>query len=179
MRPDNVKTSVQKFLLASLLASSFVCGAETADSKVADVPVPLPTSKPEPTVTKKVSAATAAKNWAAREGEYYKRNWGIEVVGVRQLSSGYMLEFRYRVINPEKANALIDKKLRPLLHDAASNVTLSVPTLDKVGAVRQSTLQEADRSYYIIFGNPGKVVKKGNRVSVTIGKFRAENIVVQ
>lgn len=134
------------------------------------------TPVPKTTAT---SATAGASNWSARYGEYYERTWGVEIVGVRRVSSGYMLEFRYRVIDPEKSKPLIDKAAKPYLHDEASNVTLSVPALEKVGEVRQTAKPEVDRVYYVLFGNPGQIVKPGNRVSVVIGKFRVDGIIVQ
>jgi len=133
-------------------------------------------TSPAPRTT---TTAQAATSWAARYGEYYERTWGVEIVGVRRVSSGYMLEFRYRVLDPEKAKPLTDKTVRPYLHDEASGVTLSVPALEKVGEVRQTATPQADRSYYMLFGNPGQIVKPGNRVSVVIGKFRADGIIVR
>ena len=98
---------------------------------------------------------------------------------MRRVTSGYMLEFRYRVLDPVKAQPLIDKAAHPYLHDDVSNVTLSVPALEKVGEVRQTATPQAGRSYFMLFGNPGKIVKAGDRVSVVIGKFRADGLIVQ
>ncbi|RMG84918.1 MAG: hypothetical protein D6708_16425, partial [Candidatus Dadabacteria bacterium] len=35
-----------------------------------------------------------------------REKWGIEVVGVMLSAGGYMLDFRYRVVDPEKAKPL-------------------------------------------------------------------------
>jgi len=126
-----------------------------------------------------ITPTASASSWAARYGEYYQRNWGVEIAGVRRVSSGYLLEFRYRVIDPEKAKPLTEKAARPYLHDEASGATLAVPALEKIGEVRQTAKPVADRVYYMIFGNPGQLVKPGNRVSVVIGKFRVDGLIVQ
>lgn len=144
-------------LLAGLLASSCLFAAA------------MPTETP----------AQAWHKWIARNSEYYKRNWGIDIADVHQISSGYMLEFRYRVLDPEKAKTLNDKANRPLLHDEASNVTLSVPALEKIGEIRQTVTPKADQSYFMVFGNPGKIVKPGNKVSIVVGKFRVDGLIVQ
>jgi hypothetical protein len=123
--------------------------------------------------------ASGAANWSARYGEHYVRTWGVEIIGVRRVSSGSMLEFRYRVVDAEKAKALIEKSSKPYLFDEASGATLAVPALEKVGEVRQTAKPVVDRTYYMIFGNPSQIVKPGNRVSVVIGKFRVDGIIVQ
>ena len=184
MKQGKIATSFQKTLLASLLASSFfIQAAETSNPS----PTPSPTVTPTPgtstdkqktKVKAKVGPRQAQRNWVARTGEYYRRTWGIEIAGVRLLASGSMLEFRYRVVDPVKAKPLTDKRIRPLLYDEANNATLSVPTMDKIGEVRQTGKLEKNRYYYMLFGNPGQIVKPGNRVSVIIGKFRADGIIV-
>ncbi len=117
-------------------------------------------------------------DWHAREGVYFQRNWGVDIVGVRPVSSGYMLEFRYRVLDPKKAKALNNKKARPYLIDEATGIRLAVPSMENIGELRQVAAPEADRTYFMIFGNPGKLVKSGNRVSVVIGDFRVTGLTV-
>ena len=50
--------------------------------------------------------------------------------------------------------------------------------LEKVGQLRQTATQEAGRSYWMTFSNKGRRVKRGDRVDVLIGPFRANNLVV-
>ena len=166
--------------LASLLASSlFMSTAVLATPEVSvAAPVAAVVPKAETKPKARVTPNKAARDWAKRESDYIRKTWGIEIVGVHPIASGYMLEFRYHVIDPVKSKPLTDKMQKPLLYDEASNATLSVPTMDKVGEVRQTAAQEANRSYYMIFGNPGKIVKPGNRVSIIVGKFRADGIIV-
>src|SRR4030042_1767141 len=53
-----------------------------------------------------------------------QERWGIEVIGIRRTAAEYMLNFRYRVTNPDKALALFDRKIKPYLIDQASGATL-------------------------------------------------------
>jgi hypothetical protein len=49
----------------------------------------------------------------------------------------------------------------------------------KVGPLRSSTVSpKKGRQYTILFSNLGKAIKKGDKVSVIIGKFKVENLVV-
>lgn len=125
-----------------------------------------------------IEAAPSATDWHARQGLYYKRNWGVEVIGVKPVSSGYMLAFRYRVLDPDKAKLLNDRKAKAYLIDEESGTRLAVPALENVGELRSGTAPVVDRNYFMIFGNPGKLVKPGSRVSVVVGNFRVDGLVV-
>ena len=70
-------------------------------------------------------------------------------------------------------------KTKPYLIDQASNAKLMVPNPPKVGPLRNSNKPKADRVYFMFFGNPGKFVKAGNKVTVVIGDFKAENLTVK
>jgi hypothetical protein len=50
--------------------------------------------------------------------------------------------------------------------------------MENIGELRQTAAPLADRTYFVIFGNPGKLVAPGDRVSIVIGDFRADEIVV-
>jgi len=90
-----------------------------------------------------------------------------------------MLDFRYRVIDAEKAAPLFDRKIKPHLIDEATGAKFAVPEPPKVGALRTTRPPQADRNYFIIFANPGRYVKQGNKVAVVIGDFKAERLVVK
>jgi hypothetical protein len=120
-----------------------------------------------------------AADFNARQSQRIKRHWGVDIEGVRTVSSGYMLAFRYRVLDAERARSLNDKAARPYLIDEATGIRMAVPAMEKVGELRQSVDPEAGRSYFIVFGNPGRTVKPGNRVSVVIGGLQVDGIVVK
>ena len=95
------------------------------------------------------------------------------------VSSGYMLAFRYRILDAEKAAILNEKRSKAFIIDEASDVRLSVPAMENIGELRQSPRPEEGRIYYILFGNPGKLVKPGGHVDVVVGRFRADGIIVE
>lgn len=125
------------------------------------------------------AAAAAAQAWHARNAERYRRSYGLNVLGVRAVSSGYMLKFSYEVTDPDKAKAIFDQKLVPYLIDQRSGARLGVPALENVGELRQVGTPVANRTYFVIFGNPGKRVQPGNEVSIVIGSFRADGVIVE
>jgi hypothetical protein len=125
------------------------------------------------------AAASAEPAHHPREKTYMKRQWGVEVMFVRQTAAGYMLEFRYRVLDPEKAKPLFERRAKPTLTHSESGARLIVPTPPTTGALRNSNPPVAGRIYWMFFANPGKLVKPGEHVSVEIGQFRADGLIVQ
>ena len=116
--------------------------------------------------------------FAGRAGRYYKLVWGIDSLSVKLVESGELVRFAWRVLDPEKARLLNDKKLDPSLVDPRAGASLVVPVMDKVGQLRQGVAPEAGRSYWMAFSNKGRLVKRGDRVSVVVGQFRADGLVV-
>jgi hypothetical protein len=118
------------------------------------------------------------RSWAAANGTYLKRTWGVDVVGVRLVSSDWMLEFKYRVLDADKAAPLLDQHVKPYLVDDASGARLAVPAMENVGELRQHTTPDPNRIYFMIFGNAEKIVPRGGHVSVVIGQFQASGLPV-
>jgi hypothetical protein len=114
-----------------------------------------------------------------RKNTFMKREWGIEIIYVRQTAAGYMLEFRYKVVDAEKAKSLFERQNKPMLTHAESGAKLIVPTPAKTGALRNSNPPKDDHTYWMFFANPGKLVESGEHVNIQIGDFLAENLVVQ
>lgn len=119
-----------------------------------------------------------ATTWRAHQGLYYKRNWGVEIIGVKPVASGFMLAFRYRIIDPEKAKVLNDRHTKAYLRDRATGTVLSVPAMENVGELRPGAAPQPDRTYFMIFGNPGKLVKSGSHVSVVAGNLQINDLIV-
>jgi hypothetical protein len=114
-----------------------------------------------------------------RELMFYQGIWGVDELRVKQAESGELIKFTWRVVDPIKAKALNDKKLKPILIDLRAGVQLVVPTMEKVGQLRQASSPEAGKSYWMAFSNTGRPVKRGDRVNVVIGQFKAEGLVVE
>jgi len=132
------------------------------------------TSRP----TSKVSPyhSTGASN---RQRNHYQVTWGVDSFEVKSVESGQMIRFSYHVIHAEKAKGLNGKKATPYLIDEKARVKLAVPSMEKVGQLRQSSTPELGKSYWMVFSNKGNFVKRGNRVSVVIGRFRVDGLAVQ
>jgi hypothetical protein len=110
---------------------------------------------------------------------YYEGVWGVGELRVKAAESGELIRFTYRVLDPQKAVALNDKKVEPALFDAQAGLRLSVPQMEKVGKLRQESTPKAGMTYWMAFSNPTLAVKRGHRVDVVIGSFRASNLIVE
>lgn len=128
-------------------------------------------------------AATAASRYqpdrfSRRADLHYGLVWGVDSLAVKWAESGEVIRFSYRVLDAEKSKALNDKKFEPSLIDPRAGVKLVVPSLENVGQLRQSAPPELGKSYWMVFSNKGRLVKRGDHVSVLIGSFRADGLVV-
>jgi hypothetical protein len=104
--------------------------------------------------------------------------WGIDGLSVKSAEAGEVIRFTYQVLDANKAQMLNDKKIEPSLIDEQAHVKLVVPLMDKVGKLRQSSPPEAGKTYWMLFSNKGGHVKRGDKVNIVIGKFRADGLVV-
>jgi hypothetical protein len=115
-----------------------------------------------------------------REAAQLEAVWGIEAPSVKIVESGVMIRFNYRVLDPVKAKVLEDKKFEPHLECPEKGVQLVVPTMEKVGQLRQAPHTiEAGKSYWMAFSNAGRIVRPGDRVDVVIGNFRVRELIVE
>ncbi len=111
--------------------------------------------------------------------QYYAMVWGVDDFSAKLTESGQLVRFSYRVVDAKKAALLQDRAASPALIDEAAHVALQVPNMEKVGPLRQSMPAQDGKVYWIAFSNKGFPVKKGQRVSVAIGSFKIDGLVVQ
>lgn len=161
------------WMISAMLAFSFPVSPPAAaipaigdpqSEKAADPPAIAPEAKPAPPAD---PAAALAERW------------GVRVESLRLSANGYMLDFRFRVLDAAKAAPLFDQKAKTYLLDQTSGAQMYVPASPKIGAMRSSgkTILP-DRVYFVIFANPACYIKAGNKATVVIGDFRAEDIPV-
>jgi hypothetical protein len=108
-----------------------------------------------------------------------EEKFGVKVVAIRVTASGHMLDFRYQVIDEQKAAEVFKRQTKPYLIHQASGKTSSVPTMAKVGPLRSSNKPQKGRIYWMFFSNPEGFVAEGDKVTVVIGNFKVENLSVQ
>lgn len=128
--------------------------------------------------SKQVTSAIS-KAQQKRNKTFMKRKWGVEVLFVRQAAAGYMLEFRYKVLDADKAKSLFLRQTKPILTHYKTGVKLAVPTPAKTGALRNSNPPKSGTTYWMFFANPAKMVKHGDTIGIKIGEFEVTNLVVK
>jgi len=111
--------------------------------------------------------------------ERFRAAWGVDALRVSRVASGSLIRFNYRVNDPVPAAPLVDKKATPVLYALRAHAVLSVPVMDKVGALRQTGELKAGQEYWVTFSNKGDLVKAGDRVNVVIGSFHADGLTVE
>jgi hypothetical protein len=158
---------------ALLLAGTIACGGWAVRSNAQSKSAPAPAA-PAAAATPRPQPARLDKHAVA----YYASVWGIEDPTVKWAEAGELIRFSYRIIDPEKAKTLNDKALEPSLIDPEAHVKLVVPSLENVGALRQSSSPIVGKTYWMAFSNSGRPVKKGDRVDVVIGNFHAWGLIV-
>jgi hypothetical protein len=91
-----------------------------------------------------------------------------------------MVDFRYRVVDAQKALSLFDKKLKPYLVEPRTQVTLESPEASKLGPLRSSVRNPpvVGKQYFILFANGVGTVKRGSKVTLVLGDLKLENVVV-
>jgi len=154
-----------RFMLSSLL----LCAAI----------VVLPVTAVDAIFTSGHSAMTATGNEVSPQSPHPDAQWGIEVIGVRSTAAGYMLEFRYRVTDAKKAAALFERKTKPYLSHHESGKVLGVASTAKLGPLRNSNTPQQGRNYWMFFGNAGRLVQAGDKVTVDIGDYKSDVITVE
>jgi len=169
-------------LVAILFASSVLFSAAQSASPQSATPAQAvaatspsaPAGRPAP-----VWQGSQVNRLSGRAERYYHGVWGVGELRVKVAESGQLIRFNYRVVDPAKAAALNDKKVEPELIDSQGGVKLVVPQLEQVGSLRQSSTPKAGMIYWMAFSNPTLAVKRGHRVDVVIGSFRATSLIVE
>jgi len=99
---------------------------------------------------------------------------GVKITYVALTGGGGLVDLRYQVFDPDKANALHDKRTPPVLVDERTGVVVHQLLMDhahhgehKVGV-----------KYYLVFNNPGNLVRRGSMVTVLLGNAEVQHVVV-
>jgi hypothetical protein len=108
---------------------------------------------------------------------------GIEFVALRLTASDFMVDLRYRVKDVAKAQQLLEKKVQPVLVNEATGERYYVPQAPKVGSLRQSATAkqpaQLDKVYFMLFANPDRKLRVGERVTLYAGDSMVKGLLVQ
>jgi hypothetical protein len=176
MMERNIKFIATPMLLAGILAGSVLFSPAAAQNAAPAQPASSDAKSPAASAPDRNQPPRIANRAAA----LYEAVWGIEAPSVKAVESGVILRFSYRVVDPAKAKPLNDKKIDPILESPEKGLRLVVPTMEKVGQLRQAPQNiEAGKSYWMAFSNTGRLIKPGDRVDVVIGNFHVRGLLVE
>jgi hypothetical protein len=171
-------TKYRKIMLAGPFASTLCVFCALTQAAQGTDKIGEPQLLPSTSAVSPASKVVPVSVLSQKQAEYYRRLWGIDDIVVRETASGSLIRFSYRVVDAEKAKILSDKKAIPYLIDEKDGLALQIPELEQVGQLRQVAMPQNGREYWMAFSNKGHQVKPGSHVTVMIGTFRAEGLVV-
>ena len=159
-------------LIAATLAGTAVADKpQTLDEVMRTRPTTGSRVLPEPAQHEEGAGETAAAQLA--------ETWGIEVASIRLTAHAHMIDYRYKVLDAGKADDLFKRQIKPQLIHQETGRVLVVPDTAKVGPLRNSSTPQEGRIYWMFFGNAGNLVEAGDKVTVLIGDFVVEDLVVE
>jgi hypothetical protein len=107
------------------------------------------------------------------------KQWGIEITSIRLTANDYMIDYRYKVLDAAKATDLFKRQIKPYLIHQETEKVLAVPETAKLGPLRSSNTPQEGKIYWMFFGNAGDLVKTGDKVTIAIGDFQVEDLIVE
>lgn len=106
----------------------------------------------------------------ATAGEIAER-YGVEVTMVGESGGGGMIDFRFRVTDPDKAEHVFGHYLPSLVSDDGIHI--------RMGGMHHDPQILEGHQYFMLFGNSEGTVRSGETVSVVIGDLRLDDFPVQ
>lgn len=100
---------------------------------------------------------------------------GVKIVYVAITGGGGLIDLRYQVIDPDKANAVHDENYPPTIVDETTGLVVNQLLMGH----SHSGAFNAGQTYYLIFENPGNIVQSGNKVSVLLGDAEVDHVEVK
>lgn len=100
--------------------------------------------------------------------------WGVRVQHIAVLADGGLIDFRFQVIDPDKAAPLFSVEKRP-----AMIVESTGQRVDSLYHPNMAHGTAAGQSVYFIYNDTAGALKSGTLVSVLFGDLRLEHVPVQ
>jgi hypothetical protein len=100
---------------------------------------PVETTTPAAIVAAPTGTVSAPMSEQSFSAGMVVEQFGVRLTGVRLTANGYVVDLRYRVLDPVKAQALLDRTVRPVLVDETTGNRFYVPVPPTVGALRQTS----------------------------------------
>ena len=121
--------------------------------------------------TEDVRAGTALVTTDGLAAEY-----GIDVDLIAVTAAGGLVEFRYQVVDPDKATRILhETELSPILvaEDSGQTLIMSSPPHKHGAELRLGG------TYFFLLANSGNALHRGTQVTLVMGDVRVEHLTVQ
>lgn len=129
------------------------------------------------------TTASLAQDGAVPEPVQRLEDLGVELVGVRLSGADFLIDVRYRVKDVGKAQALMERRVHPVLVNEATGDRYYVPQAPKLGSLRQSATAkqpvQQDKVYFMLFANPDRKLRSGEKVTLHAGESTVKGLLVQ
>lgn len=100
---------------------------------------------------------------------------GVRVTHVAVTGDGGLVDLRYQVLDADKAASLHDQATPPLLIDERTGGVVGELLMGHFHSGRP----RVGLTYYLIFLNPGGILRSGGRVTVQLGDARLPHVRVR
>ena len=102
--------------------------------------------------------------------------YGINVTLIGVTAGGGLIDFRYQVVDPDKANPIIhDLDLFPKLIVEGTGATIGIRSLPH----NHKRELQLGGTYFFLLPNANNAIHRGSRVTLVIGDARLEHIVAK
>ena len=126
-------------------------------------------------------AQAQAEMLAALERELtpLEHEWGVKFLSVNLTAAGYLVKFKYKILDPQNARGMVQRKLSPNPYVVVekSGAILKVPFSAKLGSLRSSVRtanqMQIGKNYFTLFANPGRHVNVGDQITIVFGDLKA------
>jgi hypothetical protein len=106
--------------------------------------------------------------------------FGIRVEKLQLGAGGFFLDCRYRVLDRDRAAGLLPPGAAAYLMSEKSSVRLEAMQVSPIADEKPATGEVLSHSVNVaLFGNPGQLIKRGDRVTLFLGRFKATGLTVQ
>ena len=99
---------------------------------------------------------------------------GVEITRVAVTGDGGLVDLRFRIVDPDRANALHDESTPPAVVDEQSGLVVHELLMNH----SHTGAYKAGVTYYLVFNNPGNWVHRGGKVTVLLGNAQVEHVEV-
>lgn len=100
--------------------------------------------------------------------------YGIRIKWITVVAGGGGIDFRFIVVNPDKANELLhDPDFRPVLNPHGAGKRIYAPEMT------HNFVFQPGIAYHILFSNPGGIIESGTPITVEFGEYHLAPIKAQ